>query len=68
MTLSKKPNRFGLDPFLTVDTAKANYFYGRTDVPPDPAAGQAEGLLDAAKGKDPELDRSLPWPLLMGGM
>jgi hypothetical protein len=68
MSLSRRPNKFGLDPFLLVDTAQANYYYGRTDVHPDTKEGEAEALKDAAKGKDPELDRTLPWALLMGGM
>ena len=66
--LSLKPNRFGWDPFLCIDTAKANYFFGRTDVPPDTEEGQRQALLDASKDVDPEVDRTLPWGLLMGGM
>ncbi len=68
MSLSRKPNKFGLDPFLMIDTAQANYFYGRTDVHPDTVEGQAEAQKDAAEGKNPELDRTLPWTLLVRGM
>jgi hypothetical protein len=68
MSLSQKPNRYGFDPFLIIDTAKANYFYGRTDVPPDTEEGQRQAELDAARDVDPEIDRTLPWTLLMGGM
>lgn len=65
MALSRKPNKFGLDPFLMANTSMANYYYGRTDVPPD---DETEALRDAATGKDPELDRTLPWILLVRGM
>ena len=65
MGLSRKPNKFGLDPFLMVDTAKANYYYGRTDVPAD---DETKALKDAAVGADPTLDRTLPWILLVRGM
>lgn len=68
MPLSLKPNKFGLDPFLMVDTAKADYYYGRTDVDPESEEGEARALLSAAKGKEPELDKSLPWMLLARGM
>ena len=68
MSLSRRPNKFGLDPFLMMDTAKANYYYGRTDVDSDEDDGRREAVKDALRGKDPELDRSLPWPLLVGGM
>ena len=68
MSLSQKPNRYGLDPFLAVDTAKANYYYGRTDVPPDTVEGQRQAAMDAAKDVDPEIDRTLPWAILVGGM
>ena len=68
MALSLKPNRYGFDPFLPIDTAKANYYFGRTDVPPDIEEGQRQAQLDAARGVDPEIDRTLPWTLLMGGM
>jgi len=67
MSLSRKPNRFGLNPFLAVDTAMANYYYGRTDVAPD-EEGEEKALRDAAKDEGPELDRTLPWPLLVRGM
>lgn len=68
MSLSLKPNRYGYDPFMPVDTAKANYYFGRTDVPPDTEEGQRQAMLDVTRDVDPEIDRTLPWALLMGGM
>lgn len=68
MALSLKPNKFGLDPFLMVDTAKADYYYGRTDVDPESEEGEERSLLSAAKQKEPELDKTLPWMLLARGM
>jgi len=68
MSLSKKPHIYGLDPFLVIDTIKANYYYGRTDVSPEPEEGQKEAAEDEAKDKDPELDPTLPWIIIMRGM
>jgi len=53
---------------MAVDEAKANYFFGRTDVPKDAKEGKLQAGLDAARGTNPERDRTLPWTLLMAGM
>ena len=63
-----KKNSLGLDAMLAVDEVFANQYFGRTDVPPEPVEGRVEALSDVAKGKAPEIDRSLPWPLLVRGM
>jgi len=68
MGLSQKPNKFGLDPFLMCDTAKADYYYGRTDVEPDTEEGEKRALMSAARGERPVLDKTLPWMLLARGM
>lgn len=68
MSLSHKPNIFGLEPFLAVDLVKANYYMGRVDIPADTEDGEAEALLAASRGQEPTLDKTLPWMLLMRGM
>jgi hypothetical protein len=68
VALSLKPNKFGLDPFLMCDTAKADYYYGRTDVGAEGPVGEANALISEARKKDPDLDKSLPWMLLARGM
>ena len=61
-------NPLRLDSMQTMITPWANQFFGRTDVSPDIKDGQVEALQDTMRDKDPELDRTLPWPLLMRGM
>jgi len=48
-SLSRKPNRYGYDPFLLMDTSKANLYYGRTDVPPDSEEGEQQAIIDAVE-------------------
>lgn len=50
------------------DTAKANYYYGRTDIEPDTEDGIARARQSEAKGERPILDKNLPWMLLARGM
>lgn len=68
MGLSRKPNVFGLEPFLSVDEVKANYYYGRVDIPADTEEGEREAVMAAAQDEEPNLDKTLPWMLLMRGM
>jgi len=69
---SRKPNIFGFDPFMAVDTTKANLLYGRVDIPSDVRSdsedAEAEAIKKTAQEVDPQMDRTLPWALLMGGM
>lgn len=69
MALSLKPNKFGLDPFLMCDTAKADYYYGRADVPSmDDEKADGKTSEGTEGKKSPDLDKSLPWMLLVRGM
>ena len=68
MSLSRKPNVYGLDPFLSVDEVKANYYLGRIDIAADDEEGEQEALMAAARGEEPNLDKALPWLLLARGM
>lgn len=68
MGLSRRPNRYNLDPFVAADTIKANYYYGRIDIEPDTKEGDKRAMLAVARGEEPDLDPALPWMLLMRGM
>jgi hypothetical protein len=68
VSIGRKPHIYGLEPMLSVDLVRANYFFGRVDIPADTEEGERQAILSAARGENPELDKTLPWMLLMRGM